>query len=93
MVCTEVDEQRLGQLLIFALGGAARRLFDDLDTSERQTGVDLLDGNGGFYHISVAELILRVLEHRFPVHQEAGVLRIGFDFFNFTPRRDERPEV
>ena len=31
-------------MLIFALGGAARRLFDDLDAEERQHGVDLPDG-------------------------------------------------
>ena len=48
VACTEVDERRQGQLLIFALGGAARKLFDDLDTNERQNGVDLPDGHGGF---------------------------------------------
>ena len=34
-----------------------------------------------------------MLEHKFPVHEDARMLRIGLDFFNFTLRRDERPEV
>ena len=41
---TEGEECKQGQLFIFALGGVARKLFDDLDTSERQNGVDLPDG-------------------------------------------------
>ena len=70
VACTEVEEKRQGQLLIFALGGAARRLFDDLDTEERQHGVDLPDGRGGYYHITAVEFILRILQHKFPVHAE-----------------------
>ena len=31
----DIYEQRHGQMLIFALGGAARRIFDDLETAER----------------------------------------------------------
>ena len=64
-----------------------------LETEERQYGVDLPDGHGGHYHISAVEFILRVLEDRFPVHQEARLLRTGLDFFKFTPRKDERCEV
>ena len=74
-------------------GGGARNFFDDLDMFERQNGVDLLDGRGGYYHVTIIEFIFRMLEHKFPVHEEARMLRIGFDFFKFTPRRDERPEV
>ena len=93
VAATEIEPKRHGQMLIFVLGGAARRIFDDLETEERQYGVDLLDDNGGYYHVSAVEFILRVLEDRFPVHQEARLLRIGLDLFKFTPRRDERCEV
>ena len=33
---TAAEEKRQGQLLVFALGGAARRILDDMETSERQ---------------------------------------------------------
>ena len=69
VAATEVEPKRHGQMLIFALGGAARRIFDDLEIEERQYGVDLPDGNGGHFHITAVEFILRVLEDRFPVHQ------------------------
>ena len=71
VAATEVDEKRQGQMFIFAPGGAARRVSDDMDIAERQNGVDLPDGNGGWVHINSVELILRVLEDRFPVHEEA----------------------
>ena len=80
-------------MLIFALGCAAGKLFDDFDTSERQTGVDLPDGRGGCYHVTTVEFILRVLEHKRPVHEEVRMLHTGLGFFKFTPRRDERPDV
>ena len=86
---TEVNEKRHGQLFIFALGGASRRTFDDLEIVERQCGVDLPDGHGGHYHASLVEFILRALEARFPAHEEAKMPRIGLDLF--TPRRGERP--
>ena len=71
VAATEVDEKRHGQLLV-VLGGAARRIFDDLQTGERQYGVDLPDRQGGYYHISGVEFIMRVLEDRLPVRQEAA---------------------
>lgn len=49
-VATEVAEVRQGQLVIFALGGAARRLFDSLQTVEGQYGVDFPDGQGAHSH-------------------------------------------
>ena len=73
VACIEVDEKRQGQLLIFAFGGAATRLFDDLDAGERQNGVDLPDGRGGYYHIAGVEFIFRILQHKLPVHAEATV--------------------
>ena len=59
VAATEVEPKRHGQMVIFALGGAARRIFDDLETEERQYGVDLPDGRGGHYHVSAVEFILR----------------------------------
>lgn len=53
----------------------------------------MFDGTGGYYHISSVEFILRVLEDRPPVHQEARMLLTGLDLFKFTLRRDERPEM
>lgn len=65
--------------MIFALGGIVRRLFDDLDAGERQNGVDLPGGRGGYYHVTSVDFILRILEHKFPVHAEAYVAYwVGF---------------
>ena len=93
VAATEVDERRQGQLFTFASGCVARRLLDDPDPGERQFAVDLPDGRGGHDHISTVEFIVRVLQTRLPVHQEARMLRIGLDFFKFQPRRCEHPEV
>lgn len=43
--------------------------------------------------MTTVEFILRVLEHKFHVHEEAAMLRTGLGFFKFTPRPGERPEV
>ena len=93
VAATGIEPKRHGRMRIVALGGAARRISDDLETEERQYGVDVPDGNGGYYNISSVEFILRVLEDHPPVHQEARLVRIGFDFFQFIPRRDERCDV
>ena len=74
MACTQVGKQLHGQLVISALGGSARELFDDLDAAELQDGVFLPHEHEGYYHVSAEELILRVLERRF-VHVKAGMLQ------------------
>ena len=71
-----------------SLGGAARRLFDDMEMDEKVNGVDFPDGQGGYIHISAVELILRVLIAHFPVHAEARMLRIGLDLLQVcAPQR------
>ena len=87
-----MPEHRQSQLLIFALGGAARRLFDGMTTHEKQYGAELDDGNGRVVRVSVVEFILGVLESQLPVHGEAKLFIISFDLFTCMLRRDERPE-
>ena len=72
---TEVAEIRHGQLLIMSLGGAARRLFDDMEAEEKQYGVDFPNGNGQFVHMSAVEFVIRIVIAHFPVHAEARMLR------------------
>ena len=93
VVATEVLARRHWHMHIFALGGAARRLFDDMEQGERQFGVDLPGPRqqGQSVRVSVVEFILGVFVRRFPVRREVRMLRIGLDFFKFVPRRDERP--
>lgn len=90
VVATEVAEHRQGQLVIWAFGGVARRLFDTIDAE--QFGVDLGDGNGGYVHVSAVEFIIRVLETQLLVQEEARMFRPGWDVFKFMFRRGERPE-
>ena len=47
LVATEQPEARQGQLLIWALGGQARKLFDGMPAHEKQYGAELDDGQGG----------------------------------------------
>lgn len=93
VAATEFEEKRQGLMFIFALGGAARRSFDDLETSGRQCGVDQSDGQGCYCHFGAVQFILRVLEDKFPAYEEARLLRTGLDFFESTLRRDERPAL
>ena len=92
VVATEVLEHRQGQLLIWALGGQARKLFEGMSAHEKQYGAELDDGAGNVVRVSAVEFILGVLESHFPAHKETRVLRTGLDFFKFVPRRSERPE-
>lgn len=86
-------EHRQGPLVVLAIGGAARRLFDNMGTVERQHGVDIFAYIGGCVHVSVVDLIIVMLEVHSPVRGEARMIRVGLGFFKFVPRRDERPEV
>ena len=94
VVATEVLVHRHGQMFIIALGGAARRLLDDMEQGKRQFGLDLPDPRqqGQLVRVSVVEFILRVFMRRLLVRKEARMLLAGLDFFKFVPRRDERPE-
>lgn len=89
---TEVPEYWQGQLLIWPLGGQARKLFDGMPTHDKQHGAELQDGQGTVVRVSAVEFILGVLEAHFPVHEETRMLRTGLGFFKFMPRRGERPE-
>lgn len=73
----EAPEVRHGPLIILAPGGAARRLFDMMGTAERQYGVDVPGGAGGFVDISAVDFIVRVLEAHLPAYEDARVLCTG----------------
>lgn len=77
VVATEVPEHRQGQLLIWALGGHARKLFDGMSTREKQHGAELVDAQGRVVRVSVVEFICGVLESQFPVHEGTRVFRSG----------------
>ena len=79
-------------MLIWALGGQARKFFEGMIAHEKQYGAELDDGQGHVVRVSAVEFILGVLEAHFPVHEEIRVLRTGLDFFKFVPKRSERPE-
>ena len=91
VAATEVPEHRQGQMLIWALGGQARKFFEGMNIHEKQYGAELDDGQGQVVRVRAVDFILGVLEAHFPVHEETRVLRTGLDFFNFVPRRSERP--
>ena len=63
VLATEVAEHRRGQIFIFAIGGAARRVFGGMSTHEKQYSVDLdgAQGQGGFAHVCAIEFILGVV--------------------------------
>ena len=92
VVATEVPEHRQGQLLIFAMGGAARRFLDGMTAREKHCGIELADAQGRVVRVSVVEFTLGVLEAQLPVHEETRVLHTGLDFFKFMQRRGERLE-
>ena len=60
-VATEIPEQRQGQFVICFLGGAARRLFEDMSTHEKRHVCQLRDPQGRIVRVSVVEFILGVL--------------------------------
>ena len=66
VLSAKVLEHMQGQMRIFALGGAARRLFDGLPSHEKQHVVELDDGNGGLVRFSSVELLLRARQDTFP---------------------------
>lgn len=91
VIATEVPAYRQGQMLIWALGGQARKLFEGMTAHEKQHGCELRGGQRVVRVIAV-EFILGVLESQSAVHEEIRMVRIGWDFFKFAPRRNERPE-
>ena len=91
-MATEITEHRQGQLFICVLDGQTRKFFDGMATHEKQCGAELQNSQGKIVRITVVEFILGVLELQFPAHEETRMLRTGFDFFKFMPRRIERLE-
>jgi hypothetical protein len=87
---TKVSIERQGPKLSLAIGGAARVIVDDLPEELLASGsiVDFGDGKG-LVHRTGVELVFRAIFLRFPTDKEALMLRVGIEFFNFTPRRDE----
>ena len=85
---TKASEQRVGPLLSLAVGGAARVVVDELEPDLLAHGADL-DLGSGRRHYNGVELIFHVLQRKFPENLEARMLRTGFEFFSFTPRRSE----
>ena len=73
-----------------AIGGAARVIVDDLPEVLLAAGstVDFGDGKG-LVHRTGVELCVHAIFLRFPIDKEALMLRVGIEFFNFTPRREE----
>ena len=87
---TRVHEDRQGNLLALALGGAARSLVDDIANDVLRDGADadFLDGRG-WVHRTGVEILFHALFLHFPTDVEAQMLRTGIEFFNFTPRQGE----
>jgi hypothetical protein len=87
---TKTASERQGPKLSLAIGGAARVIVDDLPEELLASGstVDFGDGKG-LVHRTGVELIFRAIFLRFPIDKEALLLRVGIEFFNFTPRREE----
>ena len=69
IAATEVPEHRQGQLLIRALGGQARKLFDGMTAHEKQYGVQVLDAHGREVRLSAVDFIFGVIVAQFPAPQ------------------------
>ena len=94
MSLTKVSVERQGALLAMAIGGAGRTVADEIPADMLQNGAqaDLGDGVGNVYR-SGPQLLFHALGRKFPDNQEALMLRAGLEFFSFTPRRDETPQL
>ena len=68
---TKVTVQRQGQLVAFAIGGAARVIVDQIGHQALRDGVvaDFQDGRGNVDHSGV-ELVFRVLEQHLPPDEQ-----------------------
>ena len=94
MVATRVSDDRKGVLLSLAVGGAARKAIETIPVPLLQHGAihDLQDGQGAVQR-SGAEMLVWVLQNKFPVNREAEMLRAGLEFFSFTPLASETREL
>eukprot|EP00971_Amphidinium_carterae_P326314 6457017-Amphidinium_carterae.1 len=89
---TEIPAERQAPLVSLALGGAARAVADEFPAAVLRNGgfVDIGDGPRQY---SGLELLVEALKRKFPVSQEAELLRAGVEFVNFAPRRGETLEL
>ena len=87
---TKIPKERQGPRLSLAVGGAARTLTDEIPEEILANGgaADFGDGKG-MEQKSGIQFLFRAIFMRFPTDKEALMLRVGIEFFNFTPRRDE----
>ena len=87
---TKISRERQGPRLSLAVGGAARTLTDEIPEELLANGgpADFDDGNGMELKTGI-QFLFRAIFMRFPTDKEALMLRVGIEFFNFTPRRDE----
>lgn len=64
-----VPERRWGPMVILFFGGAACRLFGNMEIGERQRGVDIPDAQWNVAHASVVGFIIEGLTALFVVHE------------------------